>query len=1122
MLLKTIVSLACIITLVNAGPNRLTEPKDVVITDYNSGFIPGTKIRVEGLTNSATGKPVDFAKFTDKFLAIPAPASVAKNSLVKRDEDGLRGHDDNSKYLRMLCIPLISKNPTGNPYHKDLVSYENPHYFRGPGYPMVFPVSGVRCPKDSPGPCGITVTKEITYTNTLAYAVSDSKSNSFSKNVGGSRSSSNSSSTAITISESIEHSTTVSKTKTTEESTAHQFGDVTSTGWDKGNVTLQSNTAGTDTSAGTSTNDEENESRHVEASGSYTGGVNGGLTGATSTVTVSASGGKNWGSSNSKGTTNSKTDSLSDTNSFSGSINDNYSKAVTDLTTGTKGSSESDTNSETNGSTNTNSKMDTNTVEFTASEDWGSSNSTETGTGSSNTTTSASTQSQSMGYSFQVTPGKCKRLVCFPDTDMIIAPYLCGDSVEHTAVRTHAVVSTLVSIDGRFNCDVGLVACEDVINNSIPMVPVDDTVSTITHANAIKVGEVLDAGRHLTSENEEYTARVASNGNFIVYKSDTIKVWETGGNPFFGDNYPSRVRINERGHLVTETKNMWSKVEPSYRPDEWIQSWSTQAFGNNYTVGTPRRYDSTSDEYVLVLDNNGRLVMYDAAYVKIWCSYEDVGKPCVNSKGFKYQENYLLPLDMPTGLADQGAKDPHNSILFNTKVKNVDHIVSIDKDCKSGIKGGEGMQSPNGRFKVLLYPTGNMVIKDGVSDMYVGYSSNTPIAVAPYRLIVTDEGDLVVTDSANQWVWVGGNQVDRKSPPYTATILDEGRLVVTSSNGTEVWESWPQRGMNIARRLDKIFRVCYKPCGGCASKKTNTTVTIVNTIMAPTKTVNTTTFATITSVPTVGPKPNQEDMITKCNKWMNDYNVDPFVSYGNMKDLAMQAQWQHYDCACFGVYLKYKVEVLRTHLGKWGSLKDGNIRKLYTDSSCNCAVGQNIYKILPSPKNWGSLTDTTLQTRWNVEKCDADINKEPFIMNPNSGGSNAVMTTITDYTTNIVDAYVTNFVNSTETHVVSTITTVTSPLPVTRITAITTGITINATAYVTDMKTIGITTGITVTTVGATVTQTTPIGPKPTCIAGYYGKQNNGPSGVCCKDDEDCNQNCMNGVCGTCGKDFMC
>lgn len=233
MLLKTIVSLACIITLVNAGPNRLTEPKDVVITDYNSGFIPGTKIRVEGLTNSATGKPVDFAKFTDKFLAIPAPASVAKNSLVKRDEDGLRGHDDNSKYLRMLCIPLISKNPTGNPYHKDLVSYENPHYFRGPGYPMVFPVSGVRCPKDSPGPCGITVTKEITYTNTLAYAVSDSKSNSFSKNVGGSRSSSNSSSTAITISESIEHSTTVSKTKTTEESTAHQFGDVTSTGWIK-------------------------------------------------------------------------------------------------------------------------------------------------------------------------------------------------------------------------------------------------------------------------------------------------------------------------------------------------------------------------------------------------------------------------------------------------------------------------------------------------------------------------------------------------------------------------------------------------------------------------------------------------------------------------------------------------------------------------------------------------------------------------------------------------------------------------------------------------------------------------------------------------------------------------
>ncbi len=715
---------------------------------------------------------------------------------------------------------------------------------------------------------------------------------------------------------------------------------------------------------------------------------------------------------------------------------------------------------------------------------------------------------------------------------MVIIPFICGDSVVQTAVRTHAIVSKLLEKDGRFNCNVGVVDCKSVIDDTIPMVPPDDTISGITHVNALKVGDALDSDKGLTSPLGEYTARVEANGNFVVYKGKDLPVWQTGPNPFFGDGYASRVRINERGHLVVETTNVWSKSGTPYRFGEFIQTWSTQKIGSNFTVGIPRRPDSTSDEYVLALDDHGRLYLYDAAYVKIWCSFDTIGNPCVNSKGFRYQENYLLPLDAPTNLPDQGPNDPHNSVLFGTTVRNENSIVSMDKNCSSGIKGGEGIQSPNGRFKVLLYPTGNLVIKDGVTDMYVGYTSKMPIGVGPYKLILTFEGDLVVTDSTNQWIWVGGNHVDRLSPPYTATILDEGRFVVTSSNGTEVWESWPQRGMNTAARLYKTLRLCYKPCGGCqmsVSSNTTTTITATNTISAPTSTIATTTFATITTAPFVTSAPNPESMIDRCGKWMKEYNVDPFISYGNMKDPALQAQWGYYDCACFGVYLKYKVEVLRTHLGKWGSLKDGSIRKLYTQSNCNCAVGQNVYKILPAPKNWGSLTDPALRARWNAEKCDADINKEPFIMNPNSGGGDLPpMTAVANYTTNIVDTYTTVFVNTTETNVVSNVVTITTPAPTTTyLTAVTIGITVNATAYVTDMQTVGITTGVTIMpiTVAPTVvvpTKTSEPKPKPTCIAGHYGKGNGGPTGSCCANDNDCDQNCMNGVCGTCGVDFSC
>lgn len=1138
MLIKILPVLVAALAVANAReiPRRTV---DIVPNDFNSGVIPGTNITIYGLTDP-DGKPLDFSKFMENFVPFDHTSDTvdvktsnghgfSKRSCVNGICDG------KLKHLRMLCIPQISVNPIANPYHDDLLSHPRQNEFNGHGHPIVYPIDGLYCTPELAGACTLTITDEVSYSNVMAYAVSDSKSNSVSKNVGGSKSSSNSSSIALTISESIEHSSTVSDTHTTEESSAHQFGDVTTKGWEKGNVTLHSDTKGNDTTHGSNHVDESNKNYHVEGSACVAGtaSVNAIVVSASVTTTLCVSGGGGGGSSKSDGTNDSKTDNLSDTNSFSGNLNDNWSQATTDMTTETKGSSDAHTTSSTDGKTSTNSRMKTTGVEVTAAEDWGSSNSTEVGGGTTNTTTSTITTTRSVGKSVQVPLGKCMRAICFPDVYAYVVPYICVDTVTQIAERAYATVTKPRPTNGYYACNVAFALCKDVDDDTIPPM-VSDSFASLTSTNSLRIGGVIDAAAtsSLKSTNGIYEARVEKNGNFIIYKSGTVKVWETGATPFFGSQYSHRVRINMRGHLVIESTNLWSNVNPVFREDEFVQIWSTQKFGNNYTVGNPRRPDSSSDDYFLHLDDNGRLMLYDASYIMIWCSFDRVGKPCVNGKGFKYQENYLVPTDFPVIDEDQGQDDPHNSILFDTKVRKESSIVSMDANCDSGINGGEGIQSPNGRFKVLLYPTGNLVIKDGFRDMFVGYTSNMPNGTAPYRLVVTFEGDLVVTDATDRWIWVGGNLGDRLSPPYTATILDEGRLVVRSSKGADVWESWPHRGLNSAARLGNQLRLCYRPCGRCdldVNNVTTTTITATNTIMAPTTTIATTSYATITSAPSV-PKPNSENILNKCQKWMDDYKMDPFVSYGSMTDAAMQVQWGYYDCACFGIYLKYKVEILRTHLGKWGSLKDAAVRKLYTDSNCNCAIGQDIYKILPVPKNWGSLTDKTLQNRWNAEKCDADINKEPFIRNPNGSTSPGQMVTLTNYTTNIMDAYVTNYVNTTQTMITNNTITITAPPPkTTYITAVTTGIITNVTVSVTDMQTVAITTGITITTAEPTVmpTKTTTNVTKPTqtakCSSGYFGKgTGKGPSGACCKTEQDCGDSCMNGMCGVCGKDFIC
>ncbi|KAG0020409.1 hypothetical protein BGZ82_011604 [Podila clonocystis] len=1049
----------------------------------NSGIIPGTNITVYGLIDLKSGKPVDYEEFASGFIHAPTtdnPDMVAKKILSKRG-----GEFDNKEFVRKYCIPQVSVNPEANPYHRSLTGRNDVNYFKGVGQGIPFPKSGTNCGLSAQD-CPIALTQDITYTNAIAFTVSDSDSNSLTGTLGGSETITNSSSTAETVAHTLEKNWSHTNSHTEDYSLATTTGEIITAGNSSSSNDVKIRTDGKDWGKGSNENQEDGTNKNSEKHWNVELDV----------PFVKAGG----GGSESNGETHSKSkgsNSHDNSNYQDGWNNgttkeDNWSKQTQNLRTETRGSS--DTSSDTTGGSDstTNSVMKTKGIDISVGKDWSKSNSTtkEHGVTQGNTTTTASTTG--ITRTFYVPAGKCMALACFPRAEMLVLPYICVDTEEQTAERVAVSIAKYATQKQELECAfAGLILCQDDIQGTVPFVTVDDTYLSIGAKNVLRMGGAIDAGNPLISNNGDFMAIVEANGNFIVYRTGNIKVWETGPTPFVSipniSTYKHRVRINSRGHLVVETMNMFSKVNPKYQTNIFRQVWSTQPVASNFTVGTPRRPDSPYDDYVLVLDDKGRLNLYDAMYIKTWCTYDTVGNNCGNNKGYKYQEHYLVPTDFPTPDPGLGpVRDPHNSIIHATSYLPGDSFVSKDANCTDGIPSGSGLQSPNGRFKVILYPTGNMVIKDGLRTMWTTNTANMERTTGPFKMFLNDAGDLVIADATKRWIWLGENKVSRTTGPFKATITDAGKFVVTDSLGKDVWESWPQNNISPAYMFMATARYCYDKCGECAAT-VNVTTAVTNTITAAPVTVTTTVTTATTTRPVATPTPNPESILNKCKAWMDTYKIDPFVNWGTIdKNPSMQAQWIYYDCACFGTYLKHGVEILRTHLGKWGKLTNASVRRQYTESYCNCPLAQDVFKITPNPKNWGSLKDTTLQSQWTKETCDDNVNREPFVTGAIGKGT-PTWTTLANFTTNIQDNYFTTFTNTTGTTIGVNVTTGADSKTTSAI--ITTHLT-NATMTVTDSKTIAITTGYTITTVptGPSRTATTVVAtPTPRCTGGTPG-----------------------------------
>ncbi|KAJ3148151.1 hypothetical protein HDU86_007574 [Geranomyces michiganensis] len=776
------------------------------------------------------------------------------------------------------CIPLTSQSPIGNPYHRLLTGVDNTNIRFGVGFPApMVDTIGVDCTVES---CGMTLKFSKTFTSSLSYSVSLSESRAVTNAMGISVSQSKENSYAKSISDTIEQSwshtsakelhgsvsdtvsRTLTKTVELQLGTSHTKGtsqDTTTTnnrdyadangtggfqGWmqGKGGDQMHQNTNGKDNQQCSS--QDKTWDAHPQGFGFSLGGY--AQTDGTSTCDTTSSGtvdgsGSNWNHQmdgqnnwNHMGTTTTgfslaRQQGSSESDTVDSRRSDSVSDALMTSRTTENGwsNSESDTvgNSHSKMIGYTNTYSETNTKGAEMSKSMQDMQAVDRGQEQGINVQ----QSFEQSFDFNMKYGDCQLPVISPLVFALQVPWACKDDDNKTIIVPSDITAAAKERDrfvaGTISCSVRdyfFKIQNDGFNKRSPTQSPVDTLAS---------GQVMvPGGNGLTSKSQEYNLKLDKNGNLALrHFNEEPPIWQTGSLNLVNNN--PRLRINDKGHLVIEAQNMFNKL--GYRVNDYVPVWSTVPSHLNFTVGIKGR------GYSLVLQENTRdiynapdddstpdLVLYDGKGAAIWMATNAKYK---NHYGYKYPEDYMMPTDVVTAPNEPYQIDPHNSIASTVKLLPTDSLGSVNEQCSNQILADTGIISPNGRFKVILQPTGNLIIKDGTRTMWQTYTADMWFARPPYKLQINRVGELYIKDGDNRRVWQSSNMYyETTSGPYVAKILDEGRFAVYGAADNMIWNMWyTSTTANTTRygRYESPTKFCDSICGDVCRPTTITNLT---------------------------------------------------------------------------------------------------------------------------------------------------------------------------------------------------------------------------------------------------------------------------------------------------------
>jgi hypothetical protein len=549
---------------------------------------------------------------------------------------------------------------------------------------------------------------------------------------------------------------------------------------------------------------------------------------------------ENWSNtfSNSESSTNTESSSNSDSKMSSIGYGRSNGKTVGHSSSSSDENRESDSISSTRDAsrtkskslTNSNATSETNSKSFRIDDSYTNSNETTNTETASFDNSSMRSNSLDRGKqhihtvtinderSFPVAPGKCKIAACFPIVRSIPILHECSnrDGIHDIVPVEYMVLDSMEMNNNQSFCAIDLIDCNQLENDNYMFKNINDEYNRANGENSLEYGEIIYDKDTLSKGGQTGLIRWSTNGDFLLKLEESgnlvlmhhqIVVWKNDMG--FFKNYIKRVRINEKGHFIQEVKGLFSASAPNYRQNEWITVWSSAPINHNVTIGVPKIKGHLSG-YKLIVENVGDLNLYDSIGTLIWSATKQDAK---HRFGYKFPEVYLVPTNF---LTPEVKNDKHNS-LDSTIIIMKDlfsQLVSIDRNCNYSLKSQEAIESPNKRFKMILEPSGNMIIKDGYRTMWETASANLPFAKPPYQLLLTGVGNLMIVDSRRLIVWRSLAAFESQDRPFVARLSNEGRLIVLDSNNQTIWNSWPTSNMSFGETLFVKVKFDYPRCFG--------------------------------------------------------------------------------------------------------------------------------------------------------------------------------------------------------------------------------------------------------------------------------------------------------------------
>ena len=777
------------------------------------------------------------------------------------------------------CVILNSSNPMFNPYSplltpknsatRSLLAFP---YYIGKDFSCPADTTSESCP--------VTFSDTITTSITYSYSITDGSSNSYTNTIGTTSTIGQSNDYSTSISETLEESYSYTKTDSTGGSSSTSWSEAvtksidTQLNWSGTHTEEESDTNGSTNSTSVAVLNGGSNSTGTGSDHTWDNTAGGSVgwsapIGPTGSVDYHHSdGGATHDTSNNElnfsntttGTsdrTSSKTSGHSDSSTSGGSIGFGVSDAITNTATTetnyqlskayTNGNSKSKTSGSTNSYSTSNTRADELSKAFQTAKniDIQRSNTTETSI------------SFTASISVNIKPGISVRAVYLFQVDSTQSAWSCLNGNGYDIVYTD--IADMKTANANYK-SITLIAPNEPLTfyKFLDNALANAKPQGLSNPNSIRSGNIITlepvSGLRTPEElifmtTDYYECGLSAFGEMFVRErklpgSTAVNqlVWKTNTNvkrttdkitvlpsKTIRESYGrTRLWVNEMGHLLLQVDNMFNngtmspynitRIDPITEIEsieKYITVWSNVPKDMKYQIGIKGSgYTFMLQEFI-----NGprtwNLILYDGGGSKVWCatnSHCDKG----GSGEYKFPLNYILPTDFPT--AAGVVSDPHNYLnpKFTLTAYNSSIADSENTMCITILTSGKGITSPNGRFKLILDFSGNLLIKDSTRTMWESTTANLAFATPPYSLKLNEYGQLYILDSWNTIIFSTLRSTTVKvSSQYS--IGDNGELSIKEkSTGNLLWSSfifiYPTLGLGtISTEKGTICSKCA-PC----------------------------------------------------------------------------------------------------------------------------------------------------------------------------------------------------------------------------------------------------------------------------------------------------------------------